>query len=108
MARAYVLCLSSLALVAWAWSAGRASAETPLDLELEWLAPPPCPDAAYVRAGVAGLLAGSTETGNKVGAVAKVAHAAGEWSLDLTITRDGSVAHRTMKAASCPSPMQQR
>jgi hypothetical protein len=101
MARAYVLSLASLALVAWAWSAGRATAETPLDLE--WLAPPPCPDVAYVRAGVAGLLAGSSETGSRVGAVARVTSTAGEWSLDLTITRDGNVAHRTMKAASCPA-----
>lgn len=71
-------------------------------MDLDWTAPPECPDGGAVRAQVRRLTAG-TPTRHLRARASIVAGPEAGWTLALTTEVDGTTGERTLSATSCQS-----
>jgi hypothetical protein len=84
-------------LVSLAWARAAAADE---DLELSWDAPPGCPDVQQVAADIGRLTRGTAAPMVVAGTVSR--DDAGQWAVDLAITRAGGVpGQRRVEGGSC-------
>ena len=94
-----VLATAALALTRWASAGG---AQDPQGIAVRWVAPPGCPDEAFVRAEVARLLAGSRAPADRLEASAEVAvAAAGGWRVHLRTHSATADGERVLGGESC-------
>lgn len=94
-------CAALASLVVWLPSV--VPAEESLDtFELSWVAPPPCPQVAELRAEVQRLVGTDARPGRRLTAWGTVtAGSAGEWMVVLMTRLDGVAGERVISGATC-------
>jgi len=76
----------------------------PTSINLDWDAPPGCPDGAAVRAEALRLIGPTTQGSRHLKASASILPAPGKgWTLSLATNLDGVMGERTLSGASCES-----
>jgi hypothetical protein len=70
-------------------------------VELEWSAPPGCPDASVVMARIRSLAGGTLRTKERLRATGRIERRGERFRLTLTVRDEGSVGERTVDSDSC-------